>query len=50
MRLLHCTPGTVNIAGGVVLMLLSLYMPVSMAKKDHAKKDRGGSDDIKMAL
>ena len=36
MRLLHFTPGAANVAGGIVLLLISLHMLVSPAKKqDH---------------
>lgn len=38
MRLLHFTPGAANIAGGIVLLLLSLNMLVSPGKTDHAEK------------
>lgn len=38
MRLLHFTPGAANIAGGIVLLLLSLNMIVSPGKTDHAEK------------
>ena len=35
MKLLHFTPGAVNIAGGIVLLLLALHMLVSPGKTDH---------------
>ena len=35
MRLLHFTSGAANIAGGIVLLLLSLHMLVSPGKTNH---------------
>ena len=49
MRLLHFTPGAANIAGGIVLLLLSLHMLVSPGKDDHQEK-AGGRDAMRMAL
>jgi multiple antibiotic resistance protein len=37
MKLLHFTPGSANIAGGIVL-LLALHMLVSPGKEDHHEK------------
>lgn len=49
MRLLHFTPGAVNIAGGIVLMLLALHMLVSPGKDDHHEKSSGRTP-MQMAL
>jgi multiple antibiotic resistance protein len=49
MRLLHFTPGSANIAGGVVLLLIALHMLVSPGKDDHHEKS-SGRDAMKMAL
>jgi len=49
MKLLHFTPGALNIAGGIVLLLLGLHMLVSPGKEDHHEK-AGGRDAMKMAL
>lgn len=49
MRLLHFTPGAVNVAGGIVLLLLALHMLVS-PQKDHANDDVSGRDLMQMAV
>ncbi|MFC2053946.1 MarC family protein [Chloroflexota bacterium] len=49
MKLLHFSPGALNIAGGIVLLLLALHMLVSPGKEDHHKK-ASGRDEMKMAL
>jgi small neutral amino acid transporter SnatA (MarC family) len=49
MRLLHFTPGVVNIAGGIVYLLLALNMLVSPGKEDQLEK-ASGRDLIQMAL
>jgi multiple antibiotic resistance protein len=49
MHLLHFTPGALNIAGGIVLLLLGLHMLVSPGKDDHHEK-ASGRDAMKMAL
>ena len=48
MRLLHFTPGAVNVAGGIVLLLLALHMLVS-PQRDHAS-DASGRDLMQMAV
>jgi multiple antibiotic resistance protein len=49
MKLLHFSPGALNIAGGIVLLLLGLHMLVSPGKDDHHEK-ASGRDAMKMAL
>ena len=49
MRLLHFTPGALNIAGGIVLLLLGLHMLVSPGKDDHHEK-ASDRDAMQMAL
>lgn len=49
MKLLHFTPGALNIAGGIVLLLLGLHMLLSPGKDDHHEK-ASGRDAMKMAL
>ena len=49
MHLLHFTPGALNIAGGIVLLLLGLHMLISPGKDDHHEK-ASGRDAMKMAL
>lgn len=49
MKLLHFTPGALNIAGGIVLLLLGLHMLTSPGKDDHHDK-ASGRDAMKMAL
>ena len=49
MKLLHFTPGALNIAGGIVLLLLGLHMLVSPGKDDHHEK-AGKRDPMQMAL
>jgi multiple antibiotic resistance protein len=50
MRLLHFTPGAANVAGGIVLLLISLNMLVSPAKKHNHEAETGGRDPQKMAI
>jgi multiple antibiotic resistance protein len=50
MRLLHFTPGAANVAGGIVLLLISLSMVVSPAKKHDPKAEAGDRDPQKMAI
>lgn len=50
MRLLHFTPGAANVAGGIVLLLLSLNMMVSPARKTEHHEDAGGRDPLQMAI
>ena len=49
MRLLHFTPGSANIAGGIVLLLLALHMLVSPGKTDHDEK-AADRDPMRMAV
>jgi multiple antibiotic resistance protein len=50
MKLLHFTPGAVSIAGGIVLLLLALYMILgSVHSGDHHEKASGRSA-MQMAL
>ena len=49
MKLLHFTPGSANIAGGIVLLLLALHMLVSPGKEDHHEK-ASDRDAMQMAL
>lgn len=49
MKLLHFTPGALNIAGGIVLLLLGLHMLISPGKEDHHEK-ASGRDAMSMAL
>lgn len=49
MKLLHFSPGALNIAGGIVLLLLGLHMLISPGKDDHHEK-ASGRDAMKMAL
>ena len=49
MKLLHFTPGAVNIAGGIVLLLLALHMLVSPGKTDH-DEDAKDRDPMQMAV
>ncbi len=48
MRLLHFTPGAANIAGGIVLLLLSLNMLVSPGKAEPTE-DINDRDAMQMA-
>lgn len=41
MRLLHFTTGSVLIAGGIVLLLLSLHMLLSGAKEEEPEEEHG---------
>ena len=50
MRLLHFTPGAANVAGGIVLLLISLHMMVSPAKKQDHKDHAADRDPQKMAI
>lgn len=50
MRLLHFTPGAANVAGGIVLLLISLHMMVSPAKKQAQEEHSGDRDPLKMAI
>ena len=50
MRLLHFTPGAANVAGGIVLLLISLSMLVSPAKKHDPEAEAGNRDPQKMAI
>ena len=49
MRLLHFSQGALNIAGGIVLLLLALHMLVSPGKEDH-HEEASGRDAMQMAL
>lgn len=49
MRLLHFTSGSANVAGGIVLLLLSLHMLVSPGKTDH-HEDAADRDPMQMAV
>lgn len=49
MRLLHFTPGSANIAGGIVLLLLALHMLVSPGKTDH-HEEASERDPMQMAV
>ena len=50
MRLLHFTPGAANVAGGIVLLLISLSMLVSPSKKHDHEEHVGDRDPQKMAI
>ena len=50
MRLLHFTPGAANVAGGIVLLLISLAMVASPAKKHDPSAEAGDRDPQKMAF
>jgi small neutral amino acid transporter SnatA (MarC family) len=50
MRLLHFTPGAANVAGGIVLLLISLNMMVSPAKKHDPEAEVEHRDPQKMAI
>ena len=50
MRLLHFTPGAANVAGGIVLLLISLAMVASPAKKHDPNAESGNQDPQKMAI
>jgi multiple antibiotic resistance protein len=50
MRLLHFTPGAANVAGGIVLLLISLHMMVSPAKQQDHEEHAGGRDPRQMAI
>ena len=50
MRLLHFTPGAANVAGGIVLLLISLNMMVSPAKKHDHEEETSDRDPRKMAI
>jgi len=50
MRLLHFTPGAANVAGGIVLLLISLGMLVSPAKKHDPEAEVGHHDPQKLAI
>jgi len=49
MKLLHFSQGALNIAGGIVLLLLALHMLVSPGKEDH-HEEASGRDAMQMAL
>lgn len=49
MRLLHFTPGAANVAGGIVLLIISLAMVASPAKK-HDPNAAGDRDPQKLAI
>ena len=49
MKLLHFSQGALNIAGGIVLLLLALHMLVSPGKEDHREK-ASDRDAMQMAL
>ncbi|WP_406657417.1 MarC family protein [Methanolobus sp. ZRKC2] len=49
MRLLHFSPGSANIAGGIVLMLLALHMLVGPSKQEHHEESEG-RDPMQMAV
>lgn len=49
MRLLHFTPGSANIAGGIVLLVLALHMLVSPGKTDH-HEEASERDPMQMAV
>jgi multiple antibiotic resistance protein len=50
MRLLHFTPGAANVAGGIVLLLISLAMVTSQGKKHDPNAEAGDRDPQKMAI
>jgi multiple antibiotic resistance protein len=50
MRLLHFTPGAANVAGGIVLLLISLNMMVSPSKKQDHEAEAGDRDSLRMAI
>ena len=50
MRLLHFTPGAANVAGGIVLLLISLAMVISPAKKHDPSAEAGDRDPQKLAI
>lgn len=50
MVLLHFSTGSVLVAGGIVLLLLSLHMLVSGAHTDDHVEEHGGKDPMDMAL
>jgi len=50
MRLLHFTPGAANVAGGIVLLLISLGMLVSPAKKQDHEEHADDRDPQKIAI
>ena len=50
MLLLHFTTGSVLVAGGIVLLLLSLHMLLSGAKKEEPIEEHGRKDPMEMAL
>lgn len=51
MQLLHFSPGAANVAGGIVLLLISLNMLVSPAKKhEHHEQPSSDADILKMAV
>ena len=50
MKLLHFSPGALNIAGGIVLLLLALHMLVSPGKKDDHHEEASGRDAMQVAL
>ena len=50
MRLLHFTPGTANVAGGSILLLISLGMLVRPAKKHDPDAEVGHHDPQKLAI
>ncbi len=50
MRLLHFTPGAANVAGGIVLLLISLNMLISPAKKHDPEAEASDRDPQKMAI
>ena len=50
MRLLHFTPGAANVAGGIVLLLISLNMMVSPSKKQDHEAEAGDRDPLRMAI
>ena len=50
MRLLHFTPGAANVAGGIVLLLISLNMMVSPSRKQDHEAEAGDRDPLRMAI
>jgi len=52
MELLHFSPGSVLVAGGIVLLLLSLHMLVSGAKTEKPEiiEEHMGKDPMQLAL
>ena len=50
MALLHFSTGSVLVAGGIVLLLMSLHMLVSGAEPEEHVEEHGGKDPMDMAL